>query len=55
MVDKDGSGDADNAMEFVTIQTTGNAIDFGDLTTSGQGRHLVVSLMVTEVYNHVRI
>ena len=51
---KDGSGDADNAMEFVTIQTTGNAIDFGDL------QHLVdlvvvVSLMVTEVYNHVRI
>ena len=33
---KDGSGDADNAMEFVTIQTTGNAIDFGDTATAGR-------------------
>jgi len=33
---KDGSGDADNAMEYVTIQTTGNAIDFGDTATAGR-------------------
>ena len=33
---KDGSGDTDNAMEFVTIQTTGNAIDFGDTATVGR-------------------
>ena len=52
---KDGSGDADNAMEFVTIQTTGNAIDFGDLLQHLVDLVVVVSLMVTEVYNHVRI
>ena len=30
-----------NAMDYVEIMTTGNAIDFGDVTygTSGTGRH----------------
>ena len=40
-----------NTMDFITIATTGNAIDFGDLGTKIT---LQVVPMVTEGYNHVK-
>ena len=42
-----------NIMDAVEILSTGNAIDFGDLTSATTHRPLVPT--VTEVYNHVRI
>ena len=44
-----------NQMDFCNNQTTGNAVDFGDLTAGRDGKCLMELFpTVTEVYNHVK-